>query len=299
MIMARPSDLLSIAYSPRARVQLAHVEVTDASRALEQSHLCGPTASLALSEALAGVALLGAELNRPEETLTLRMRVSGPVQGVLVEATQDGCLRGYPNVKVMNDLDVREELESSEAFGDRAEAQIVRSVPGHILSHATLEVRPASVRGAVEQYYDRSLQRRAAAQIVAIAYGGNLNLTRGVLALGMPDTDRAEFDRLAALFHDDTVAQELEACGSLSELGEALGFDDLQFAPNRPLRFACRCSMDRVTSMLEALSVQELSDMARRDRPTEIFCHMCGKGYEVSQERMKQLLEKRKGGKHP
>ena len=296
MIMAKPSDLMTLAYSPRARIQLVQVEVTDAARGLEQSHLCGPTASLVLAEALAGVALLGADLTRPQETVTMRMRVSGPVQGVLVEMAQDGSLRGYTNQKVIPELDGREEMDSSEAFGDHAEVQIIRSVPGHILAHASLETRPASVRSALEQYFEQSLQRSVAAQIVAIAYGGTLDMARGLVALGLPDTDRAEFERLTGLFDDDTVSQELESCGSLAELGETLGLTDLQFEPARPLRFACRCSRARVVDMLTGLSVTELSEMARQPKAASIYCHMCGKGYDVTPEELKQLVEKRKQG---
>ena len=296
MIMAKPSDLMTLAYSPRARIQFVLVDVADAARGLEQSHLCGPTASLVLAEALVGVALLGSDLTRPQETVTLRMRVSGPVQGVLVEMAQDGSLRGYTNQKVMNDLDAREEMDSSEAFGDHAEVQIIRSVPGHILAHASLETRPASVRSALEQYYAQSLQRTVAAQIVAVAYGGTLDMARGLLALGLPDVDRAEFERLAALFDDDTVPQELEACGSLAELGETLGFSDLQFEAPRPLRFACRCSRERVLDMIGGLSVTDLAEMAKQPKPASIYCHMCGKGYDVTADELANLLEKRKKG---
>jgi molecular chaperone Hsp33 len=294
MIMAKSSDMLTRAYSPRARIQFVHVEVVDAARALEQSHLCGPTASLALAEALVGVALLGAELSQPEETVTLRMRVSGPVQGVLVEMSRDGALRGYPNIKVMNDLDAREELESSEAFGDRAEAQIIRSLPGQILAHAALEMQPASVRHAVERYYEQSLQRGASAQIAAVAYGGTLELARGLLALALPDVDRAEFERLAGLFDEETVMQELEACGSLAEIAETLGVTDLQFEPSQRLRFACRCSRERVLGMLDGLPAPELAGLAQQAKPASVYCHMCGKGYEVDTAEVKRLLEKKR-----
>lgn len=296
MIMAKPSDVMTLAYSPRARIQFVLVDVADAARGLEQSHLCGPTASLVLSEALAGVALLGADLTRPQETVTLRMRVSGPAQGVLVEMAQDGSLRGYTNRKVIDELDDCEEMDSSDAFGDHAEVQIIRSVPGHILAHASLETRPASVRHAIEKYFEQSLQRAVAAQIVAIAYGGALDMARGLLALGLPDTDRAGFDRLSALFEDDTVAQELEACGSLGELGETLGFSDLQFEASRPLRFACRCSRNRVLDMIGGLTDAELAEMTKPAKPTSIYCHMCGKGYDVAVEELAKMLAKRKKG---
>jgi molecular chaperone Hsp33 len=292
MIMAKPADCMTLAYSPRARIQFVLVDVTDAARGLEASHLNGPTASLVLAEALAGVALLGADLTRPQEAVTLRMRVSGPVQGVLVEMAQDGSLRGYTNRKVINELDGREELESEDAFGDHADVQIIRSVPGHILTHACLETHPASVRCAVQQFFEQSLQRRVAAQLVAIAYGGRLDLARGLLALGMPDTDQAELERLFALFQDDTVAQELEACGTLAELGETLDFADLQFEPVRPLRFACRCSQARVEGMLEGLGPEELIAMAQK--PASIYCHMCGKGYEVPVATLTKFIEKKR-----
>ena len=125
---------------------------------------------------------------------------------------------------------------------------------------------------------------------------GTLDMARGLLALGLPDVDRAEFERLAALFDDDTVPQELEACGSLAELGETLGFSDLQFEPSRPLRFACRCSRARVLDMIGGLSVTELAEMAKQPKPASIYCHMCGKGYDVTADELANLLEKRKKG---
>lgn len=299
MIMAKTSDFLTRAYDPQARLQFVHVDVTDSARALEQSHLCGPTASLALAEALAGVALLIPELTQPQEAVTLRMRLSGPVQGLLVEATAEGELRGYSNVKVMNDLDVREEMESAEAFGDHANVQIIRSLPGKILAHANLETRPASVRLAVEKYYRHSLQRRAAVQIVAVAYGGALEMAHAVVALGMPDTDSAAFARVEALFNDDTVATALEAHDSMAEWAEEMGFSQMIFEPPKPLKFACRCSRDRVAAMLGALSVSELSAMSHAGKPTTVHCHMCGKGFEIGLEELTKLLVERKktGGK--
>jgi len=294
MIMAKPSDAMTLGYSPVARIQLVLVDVADSVRTLAQNHLSGPTAGLVLAESLAGVALLGADLTRPDETVTLRMRVSGPVEGVLVEVSQNGGLRGYTNVKVMNDLDEREELDTDEALGDRAEVQIIRSVPGRVLAHACLETQPASLRTAVEQFYAHSLQRRVAVQVTAVAYGSTLDVARGLMALALPDAEGAVFDRVAALFDDDTMAEELESCDTLADLGAVLGLDDLQFEAPRPLRFACRCSQERVTGMLAALSGSELAELVRAGKPSTTYCHMCGKNYEVSVAELKRLLEEHK-----
>lgn len=149
MIMVRSNDILQTGLSVSSRIKIQRVDVTDISATLSQRHLCGPSASMALAEALAATALLGAESSRPEETVTFRMRLDGPVGGLVAEAASDGTLRGYPNVKIINALDGAEAVDVASALGESARVQIVRSVPGRILSQTSLAVRPASVEAAL------------------------------------------------------------------------------------------------------------------------------------------------------
>ena len=291
MIMSKVADSLTSAFSPSAKISLLFAEVTDSARELERSHLCGPTAGLIQAEALAGVALLGAELTGPDETVTLRLRVSGPVGGVLVEAGADGSLRGYTQVKVMNDLDACEELDLSAALGEHAEVQIVRSVPGKILASGMAEITPASIGSAIEQYYRNSLQRQTLVQISALAYGGFIDGSRGLLVECLPDGNRDMFERIARLFEDGTVLECLEAAASSHTLCSTLGLDDCEFREAKPLKFACRCSASRVDAMLEGMPPDELKAMIHEDKPARVFCHMCGKGYEVSVARLRDILK--------
>ena len=293
MIMSKMADSQTSAFSPSAKINLVFVEVTDSARELERSHLCGPTAGLIQAEALTGVALLGAELTQPEESVTLRLRVTGPVGGVLVEANGDGGLRGYTQVKVMNDLDVCEELDVSSALGEMAEVQIIRSVPGRILSSASLDVSPASVIKGLEEYYRQSLQRQVLAQISALAYGGFIDGARGLLIECLPDGDRDAFARVSRLVEDGTVLECLEASASLKTICETLGLADCRFQPSKSLRFFCRCSQERVEGMLAGMSNADLEAMVVEDRPAQIFCHMCGKGYQVGVDRLREILKKR------
>jgi len=293
MIMSKVSDGRASAFSPTAKINLVYAEVTDSARELERSHLCGPTAGLIQAEALAGVALLGSELSRPDETVTLQLRVSGPVRGVLVEASSEGCLRGYTHVKVMNDLDACEELDLSSALGEMAEVQIVRSVPGKVLSSASMDVRPASVIKGVEQYYRQSLQRQVLVQISALAYGGFIDGARGLLVECLPDGDRDVFARASRLFEDGTVLECLEASASLETVCETLGLTDCKFPSSKPLRFGCRCSQERVEGMLSGMPKADLEALVLEGHPAEIFCHMCGRGFHVGLERLQAILKER------
>jgi molecular chaperone Hsp33 len=293
MIMSKTADSLMSAFSPQAKINLILAEVTDSARELERSHLCGPTAGLIQAEALAGVALLGAELSRPDEAVSLRLRVSGPVGGLLVEAASDGGLRGYTQVKVMNDLDACEELDASSALGDWAEVQVVRSMPGKILASGATEVSPASVTRGLEQYYRQSLQRQVRIQVSALAYGGFIDGARGLMVECLPDGSREAYAQVTRLVEDGTVMECLEAAASLASICATLGLSDCVPQAPKPLRFACRCTPARVEAALAAMPADELRALAAEGRPAQIHCHMCGKGYQVDEARIRALLEAR------
>ncbi len=295
MIMPKSSDLLTTGFSPGTKLRLVYVDVTDSARALEQNHLSGPTAGMAQAEALIAVALMGADLDDHDETIALRMQVSGPLQGLLVEMAADGALRGYTQVKVINELDGREEAVVDEAFGERGEVQIIRAVPGRIVSQATFTTTPASPLAAIHEYFGRSLQRPAVAQIATLEYGGTVDLARGVLVERLPDGNPREFERIAGLFADGTALEALECGISAMDWCETVGLADIRMDPPKPLAFRCRCSLERVESVVCALAPDELAELVRAAQPAQIYCHMCGKGYEVPISRLATLLEGYRG----
>ncbi|MDD5706258.1 MAG: Hsp33 family molecular chaperone HslO [Kiritimatiellae bacterium] len=298
MIVPKSSDLLHLGTCASRRLRWVHADVCDSARALGLSHLCGPAAGLVLAEALGGVALLGSELTEADESLSLRMRVSGPVEGVLVETARDGGLRGYPHMKVLNELDDQEEVVTAPALGDRAEVQVIRSVPGRIVSYASLEVRPATVAATIERYYADSLQRQVFVALSATTYEGYIDLARALLIECPKDGHRREYDRLRRRADDGSLLEALEAAPGVSALFEELGLRDVRMEMPRPLRFACRCSAARAETTLSALSPEEFEEMAAAGRPAEIHCHMCGKSYTVPAARLAALRAARGSAGH-
>jgi molecular chaperone Hsp33 len=296
MIMPKSSDLLQTGLCTRHGIRWCHADVTDSARALSQAHLSGPTAALVLGEALAGVALLSHELTRPGETLSFGMRVKGPVQGMLVEAAQDGALRGYTPVKILNDLDDREEIVSSVALGESGTAHMIRSLPGQVISRVGLDVAPPGIQETVNRYLNHSLQRAAFAVIRAFAYEGGIDLARAFLVECLPDGDRREFERLRVCAKDGSLQEALEMADGASGVCEELNMNTVRVDPPRPLRFACRCSTERAQAALAALQPAELREMAAAGKPTEIFCHLCGRRFSFDAKRLAQLAD---GTNHP
>ncbi len=297
MIMVKGADTWERWFSERHKISIIKVEVTDAARELASSHLCGPTAGLLLAEALAGVSLLGGEWTQPDETLTMRVVVDGPLRGLLVEVAADGRLRGYTNVKVMNELDEIEELDAQVALGERAEFQVVRSVPGRVIASGAFVVEPGTITRGVEEYYTSSLQRKVMVQTSALSYGGYIESARGVLFECMPDGDLEVFQGLAGYIEDGSLSECLESGAAMATICATAGLDDAVLREEHELRFGCRCTLERVEGLLNSLPVEDLEELVEKGAATDVYCHMCGKGYVIGVERVAEILGERRAGR--
>lgn len=275
------------------KLALTYVNVTNSAAALERSHLCGPTAGLVQSKALAAVALLGAEFSQKDEAISLRLRVSGPVAGVLVENVFGGGLRGYTHNKVLNELDTREQITDEEALGELAQITVIRSIPGKTISSAMLDVHPASVKKGLHEYLNKSLQRNAEVEIVAESTIAGVASSKAFMAELMPDGDAKAFAELSDRFADGSVLQALKHAENLAELCTLLGVGECKLNEPQPLQFKCRCSTDRVEAMVNGLPDEDIKDMLKGSQENQIICHMCGTGYRIGKSTLWNVLEKR------
>lgn len=247
-------------YDKDAKIAVAIVDVTSAAQELARGHLAGPTAAHYLTEALASVALLGGEMSERDETVILQAKCSGPLGGYNVECTAQGTLRGYTEKKVLDGFDGLGKPKDSMVLGDQ-QIQVTRSVPGRILSQG--------LSTSIDGYLAGSLQRKASIRTeVAVSDEVEILEARGVMVEVLPDSTRG--------------ALEMSSCSSIAsssrKILENLGFPRAELRKTTPLRFACRCSPDRATQMLAALSEEERKELP----PTiDITCHMCGNTFTV------------------
>ena len=167
-------------YDKEAKVAVTIVDVTSAAQELARGHLAGPTSTHFLTEALASVALLGAEMSEKDETVILQMKCKGPLGGYNVECTTAGTLRGYTEKKVLDDFDGLGKPDDRKVLGER-QIQVTRSVPGRILSQG--------ISTSVDGYLAGSLQRKACIRTeVAVSDEVEVLEARGILVEDLPDS---------------------------------------------------------------------------------------------------------------
>ena len=249
-------------YDKDSKVAVTIVDVTSAAQELARGHLAGPTSTHFLTDALATVALLGAEMSEADETVILQMKCKGPLGGLNVECTSAGTLRGYTEKKVLDDFDGLGKPDARKVIGE-AQYQVTRSVPGRILSQG--------ISTSIDGYLAGSLQRKACIRTeVAVSDEVEVLEARGIMVEDMPDAT----GELKCCHVTDPKSLSVASRNILKQLG----LENAELRKTTPLKFACRCSPDRAIAMLAALSDEE-----RKTLPPsiDITCHMCGKTFTV------------------
>ena len=268
---------------PASKIAVLCVDCTIAAGQLARGHLSGPTAARYLAQALAGVALLGAETSQKEETVTFRLDCPGPLEGFLVECTAAGTLRGYTKKKILNDFDGMGTPKDVKVLGETGTFEIIRSVPGMILSSGTVATAwtKDAVAAGLDAFFDQSLQRRVRTAVAAAANDDGVPVyARGLLAECAPDGDATVFEQVAEVFASGAAAKAL-AVGAAAPrtLLKKLGLPHAEIRKTSPLSYACRCSAERAAAMLAAIPPDERATLP----PTlDITCHMCGRTWTIS-----------------
>jgi len=270
---------------PATKLSVVLCDCTAAAGALARGHLSGPTASHYLAEALAGVALLGAETSQDEETVTFRLDCPGPLGGFLVEATAAGTLRGYTKQKILNDFDGLGTPKDAKVLGETGTFEIIRSIPGAILASGAVAIsEKVGVADGLDAFFAQSLQRRVRTAVAAAAGDDGVPVyARGALVECPPDGDAAAFEEVAGAFASGAVRKAL-ASGTVSArtLLKKLGLPHAEVRGTAPLSFACRCSAERAEAMLAAIPEAERAALPPQ---LDVTCHMCGRTWTVSTRR--------------
>lgn len=70
---------------------------------------------------------------------------------------------------------------------------------------------------------------------------------------------------------------------------DGIGFQEIPH--DHEMRYYCPCTFDRVRRALTTLGTTELQEMIDEGETSAITCQVCGRGYQISVEDLKQIHE--------
>ena len=261
------------------------VRIDAAWRAMMEHHAYPPAVRDSLGEAVAAAVLLASTL-KFEGQLSLQLRGSGPMHLMLVECSDTLALRAVAR------------------FNDPPETHDLRRLSGDGTMTVTIESKqlPRPYQGIVPlagermsdclgHYFESSEQLPTRVWLQADAErSSGLLLQRlpvdakemGLEAItgsaaGEEEIEEA-WQRVQIMAQTVTGAELLELT-DVDLLKRLFAEDDLRLFEPAPVFFRCRCSRERVATMLRSLGQPEVDSILAEQGKIEVRCEFCSRAY--------------------
>ena len=271
------------------RGELVHLE--EAWREVRRRREYPQAVESALGELTAASVLLAATLKFPGGALVLQIQGGQPVDLLVVECQADLSLRAMARWDGGLPLPGASPTLHELAGGGRC---VLTIDPGSGLTayQGVVPLEGRTTAQVLERYMARSEQ---IGTLFALAANGEkaagLLLQRLPDAGGKagPDADPDLWNRVGHFVATLTRAELLELPGR-DILRRLFHDEELRLFESVPVRFACRCSRERVAGLIRMVGAEEVRH-ALADRGTlDVTCEFCGERYAFSREEAAHAL---------
>ena len=253
-----------------------------------------------LGEAVAASLLLAATI-KFDGVLSLQLQGDGPVHLMLAQCTGGLGVRGLARYKESGFADGG--AGASTAGGAARIADLIGA--GNLT--VTLETEDASQRyqgivpiagrrlaESLQVYFENSEQLPTRLWLHADAAGvSGMLLQKLPLADADPGVDLAAVEdawRRVQLIGETLTSEELRTLADVEILRRLFNEDDVRLFEPAPVYFRCRCSRERVSSMLQGLGEAETHSVLAERGEVEVHCDFCNRAYVFDAVDVAQLF---------
>ena len=269
----------------RGAVRGEHVRLTGAwQELLARRTYPSPVVSL-LGECLAATALLTSTVKMLQDDGRLSVQIQGgsPVSLLVAECRADFSFRAMARLQPNGFLG---EGTSLSDLARGATFAVTIDPGGDYDSYQSLvPIESRSVASALNDYMARSEQIESHFVLTA-----NGSVCAGLLVLRVPTQgghetgdDPDAWNRIKTLAETLTSAELVELPDE-QVLHRLFHQEEVRLLPPRELSFVCRCSKDRVGSVLKVLGRNEITGLLADRRTIEVDCDFCGLRYTFTAE---------------
>lgn len=249
-----------------------------------------------LGEAVAASVLLAATL-KFDGTLSLQLQGQGPMHLMLAQCSDTLGVRAVARYK---EADYQRDLASLSGKG-----AMTVTLENEDLSQRYQGIVPLSgerLADCLRSYFDSSEQLPTRLWLHADENGASGLLLQRLSddsvqsrAAGsrLHDVDPEEIDdawRRVQLLGDTLKPEELRWLSDRSLLRRLFSEDDVRLFESAPVFFRCRCSRERVVSMLRSLGPDEVRSVLAEQGHVEVRCDFCNRCYRFDSVDVEQMF---------
>ena len=267
--------------------------VTDAREVAAEAqrvHHSLPLATAALGRLLIGAGLMYCMEKSERVKLTVQIKGSGSLGGLLVVA-EDGCVKGYtvnPDAEVL--IKENGKLDISGGIG-QGTLSVIKDYGLKEPYTSQMQLVSGEIAEDLTAYFAGSEQTPSAVALgVLVDVDGSVKQAGGFIVQLMPfaaeETIATLEKNIAGLASVTSLLEEgLSAAEIAEKVLAGLAPEKLD---EKTFRYHCNCQKERFIRAIRSLSKQEIDEILAEDKPITVECHFCDKRYEIKPEELKE-----------
>ncbi len=256
-------------------------------------HGTSRTASAALGRALTGGLLMGALVKRGQR-VGLKFEGTGPLKKIIVEADNDGTVRGFVGVPDTEVPFKDEKLNVSGALGSEGLLTVIKDIGLKEPYQGIIKFQSGEIGEDLARYFAESEQIPTAVGLgVFVEPDGKVSAAGGFIIQTLPPTEERAVDQLIENIRKIPTVTEFLRQGRTPEdmLAEIFSGITYHMLGKRNLFLRCACSRERVERILLALGIGELRRMIDEQNETEVTCEFCRTSYHFTRMELEDLIQ--------
>ena len=281
-------DYLVKALACEERVRVYICSSTHLVEKARQNFDLWPTSAAALGRTLSIGSIMGSMLKSEKEQLTIRINGGGPIGTILVDAYQDGHVRGFvSDPHIMLQYNDTGKLAVGTAVGTNGYLEVIKDLHMKENWSGTVALQSGEIGDDFAYYFTASEQTPSAVSVGVLVNTDNSIMAAGGLLIQMlPDATEEDIVKVEGIVsnmkHISTLLQEND---SLEDILHSL-FDDVKVLSTQDIEFRCHCEKATMKRVLTTLSKEERKQIIEEDHGCEITCNFCGEKYYFTEEEL-------------
>jgi molecular chaperone Hsp33 len=249
-----------------------------------------PVVTAAVGRALAGVAMLAADLKKGK--VLLQIQGGGPVKEIIAEGDAEGNLRATVRNPWVEIPPEKGKLPVGKVVGKAGYLSVVKDLGLREPYQGSVKLVSGEIAEDLAYYLTVSEQIPSAVSLgVLVDTDGKVLQAGGFMVQKMPDATEEEVAELEEKIKSLPPVTKLLSQGYTPEAMLKEVFPEVELLERREVRHRCQCSLSRVEETLIALGKKELEEILKEGKPLEVTCNFCKRVYKISLESIKNLLE--------
>lgn len=290
-------DYIVRATAADGQVRAFAVTSRDMVETARARHNTSPVVTAALGRLLTAGAMMGVMMKGEKDLLTLQIRCSGPIKGLMVTADSKGHVKGFADVpQVILPPNKKGKLDVGGAL-DLGVLSVIKDLGMKEPYVGQTELKTGEIGDDLTWYFANSEQTPSSVGLgVLMEKNNTVKQAGGFILQLMPFASEEVITGLEKrLTGMQSVTDYLDRGFTPEQLlQELLGEFGMEILEYMDASFSCNCSKERVEKAIVSIGRKELNDMIREGKPIEVKCHFCNTPYEFTVEDLKNIIRRSK-----